>query len=268
MSAIVRLRACSARVVVAVLLLLLNTVAVAESAPAPDVTWYGYEIVNRFPHDPAAFTQGLVWHDGSLYEGTGQLGQSSLRKVKLETGKVEKRVALAPDLFGEGIAVWNDSVIQLTWQNGVAIVHDLASFKQTRTFRYDGEGWGLTHDGRRLIMSDGSSRLTFRDPATFRAVGSIEAVFRGRKLAGLNELEFIKGEIWANVWTTNQIVTIDPSTGNVKGVVDLTGLLSPADRKGARVDVLNGIAYDAEDDRIFVTGKYWPMLYEIRLAAK
>jgi glutamine cyclotransferase len=240
-----------------------------EIAPKPrDVTLYGYQIVNRYPHDPAAFTQGLVWHDGALYEGTGQLGASSLRKVQLATGKVERQADLAPDLFGEGITIWEGSVIQLTWQHGVALVHDLASFERTRAFRYEGEGWGLTHDGRRLIMSNGSSTITFRDPATFRAIGSIEVVFRGRKLAGLNELEFIEGEIWANVWTTNQIVRIDPSSGNVTGIIDLTGLLSPADQGGVRVDVLNGIAYDKKNDRIFVTGKYWPKLYEIRLEAK
>lgn len=255
-------------VIVAMLLLPLNTVAVAEPAPTHDITWYGYEIVNRFPHDPAAFTQGLVWHEGALYEGTGQLGQSSLRKVKLETGEVERRVDLAPGLFGEGIAVWNDSVIQLTWQNGVALVHDRSSFSPTRTFRYEGEGWGLTHDGKRLIMSDGTPTITFRDPATFRPIGSIDVVFRGRKLAGLNELELIDGRIWANLWTTDQIVMIDPESGNVTGVVDLTGLLSPADRGTARVDVLNGIAWDARGRRVFVTGKYWPKLYEIRLVRK
>jgi len=241
---------------------------VAEPPTKQDVTFYGYEIVNRFPHDSAAFTQGLAWHDGHLYEGTGQLGFSSLRRVQLETGKVEQTVRLAPDLFGEGIAIWKGSVIQLTWRNGVALVHDLASFRETRRFEFDGEGWGLTTDGKRLVMSDGSSTVTFRDPSTFRITDSIEVSFRGRKLTGLNELEFINGEIWANIWTTHQIAMIDPVNGNVTGIVDLTGLLSSADRQGVRVDVLNGIAYDAKNDRIFVTGKWWPKLYEIRVVRK
>jgi len=234
----------------------------------PDVTFYGYEIVNRFPHDPAAFTQGLVWHDGYLYEGTGLEGTSSVRKVKLETGKVVQKLDLPPEFFGEGITIWKDSIIQLTWKNHLAFVRDLSSFQERHRFDWSGEGWGITHDGRNVITSDGSATLTFRDPKSLAATKRLDVTFRNQPLRSLNELEYIENQIWANVWTTDQIAMIDPHTGVVRGVLDLTGLLSPRDRGTARVDVLNGIAYDATQRRIFVTGKNWPKLYEIRLVEK
>jgi glutaminyl-peptide cyclotransferase len=243
-------------------------VATAPEEIAPmkrDVTLYGYGIVRSYPHDPGAFTQGLVFHDGRLYEGTGQEGESSLREVELETGNVLRQIDLAPDLFGEGIAIWRDSVIQLTWEHGVAFVYDLGTFELRKSFPYEGEGWGLTHDGSRFVMSNGTSTLIFRDPETFRETGRVDVTLRGRRLEGLNELEHIDGRIWANVWMTNQIVIIDPVTGAITGVVDLTGILTPRDRGGRNIDVLNGIAHDPSTGRIFVTGKYWPRLYEIRL---
>jgi glutamine cyclotransferase len=184
-----------------------------------EIEWYGYEIVNRYPHDPAAFTQGLVWHDGHLWEGTGTEGASTVRKVTLETGEVVRKVDLEADVFGEGIAIWKDSIIQLTWQQGIAFVRNIADLRERKRFHYSGEGWGLTSDGSRLIMSNGSSTLTYRDPETFRLVGSVDVAFRGRQLRALNELEFIDGRIWANVLMTNQIVMIDPDTGQVTGVL-------------------------------------------------
>lgn len=230
-----------------------------------DVVWHTWEVVEKYPHDPAAFTQGLVWHEGRLYEGTGLVGFSSLRRVKLETGEVEKKIDIAPNLFGEGIVIWIDSVVQITWQNHIGFVYDLDSFAQRRSFGYEGEGWGLTHDGTHLIMSNGTSVLTLRDPETLEETGRIDVTFRGQPLSRLNELEYIDGSIWANVWPTNQIVIISPSTGRVSGVLDLTGILTPEDQGNRGVDVLNGIAYDASSRRIFVTGKYWPTLYEIRV---
>ncbi len=230
-----------------------------------DVVWHKYDVVNKFPHDPAAFTQGLVWHEGRLYEGTGLRGASSVRRVRLETGAVEQKIDLAPNIFGEGIAVWNDSIVQITWQNQVGFVYDLETFAQRRSFTYQGEGWGLTHDGTRLIMSNGSSVLVFRDPETFAETRRVTVTFRGAPLQRLNELEYIEGQIWANIWPTNQIARIEPNTGRVMGVLDLTGILTPQDQGNAAVDVLNGIAYDEKSDRIFVTGKLWPRLYEIRV---
>lgn len=266
-----RIRAPGRRIfsLVCIILSILTTaVGLAGQTMGQEIDWYGYEIVNRYPHDPAAFTQGLVWHDGHLYEGTGTEGASSLRKVKLESGEVVRKVDLDPEVFGEGIAVWRGSIIQLTWQHGIAFVRNLADLRERKRLHYSGEGWGLTSDGARLIMSNGSSTLTFRDPETFRVVGTVDVAFRGRSLRALNELEFVDGKVWANVWMTNQIVMIDPASGQVTGVLDLTGILSPVDRGGAPVDVLNGIAWDSEDQRIFVTGKYWPKLYEIRLVPK
>lgn len=232
----------------------------AAAAPAPVA---GHQVVRSYPHDPAAFTQGLVYLDGHLYEGTGLNGQSSIRKVRLETGEVLQIQPLEPQYFGEGIAVWRDSLFQLTWQSGVGFVYDKATFRRTRTFKYRGEGWGLTHDGKRLIMSDGSAFLRFIDPTTLQETGRVEVRDAGVPVAQLNELEFIKGEVYANVWTTDRIVRIAPGTGRVTGWIDLRGLLSARDAVG--VDVLNGIAYDAAGDRLFVTGKRWPKLFEIRV---
>jgi glutamine cyclotransferase len=226
----------------------------------------GYQVVRSFPHDPAAFTQGLIFRDGVLYEGTGLKGQSSLRKVRLETGEVLQQRALEARYFGEGITDWNDAIVQLTWQAGIGFVYDRAGFTLKRTFSYTGEGWGLTHDGTRLIMSDGSASLRFLDPGTFRETGRLTVRDGGTAVGSLNELEFVRGEIYANVWQTDRIVRIDPRRGNVTATIDLTGLLPAAER--ARVDVLNGIAYDPQRDRLFVTGKLWLRLFEIRVVKR
>jgi glutaminyl-peptide cyclotransferase len=223
----------------------------------------GYKIVQTYPHDPHAYTQGLVYADGFLYEGTGQYNESSLRKVELSTGKVVQRVELPGAYFGEGIVLWKDKIIQLTWQSRIGFVYDRATFRQLRTFTYSREGWGITHDGKRLIMSDGSSSLFFWDPETLQETGKLDVSDKGSPVTNLNELEYIHGEIYANVYQTDRIARISPKTGSVLGWIDLTGLL-PASEK-SRADVLNGIAYDAKSNRLFVTGKWWPKLFEIRV---
>jgi glutaminyl-peptide cyclotransferase len=222
-----------------------------------------YEIVRIYPHDRNAFTQGLVFADDILYEGTGRNGLSNIRKVKLENGEVLQQQKLESQYFGEGIALVGNSLIQLTWQSQVGFVYDKNTFVRTKTFNYTGEGWGLTYDGSRLIMSDGTPTLRFLDPETLKQVETLEVRDGGRPVDDLNELEVVKGEIFANIWTEDRIARIDPKTGTVTGWIDLTGLLDPHDKTG--VDVLNGIAYDAAKDRLFVTGKLWPKLFEIRL---
>jgi glutamine cyclotransferase len=212
--------------------------------------------------DPSAFTQGLSVHEGQLYEGTGLYGASSIRKVDLETGRVERQRPLDARYFGEGIAILGGELFQLTWQNGVGVVYDVDTFEVKRTFRYEGEGWGLTHDGRHLIMSDGSATIRYLDPQSFEVVRRLEVRDRERPVDRLNELEYIDGEIWANIWYDDRIVRIDPSDGAVLGYVDLARLYP---RRQRADDVLNGIAYDADAKRLFVTGKNWPQLYEIRL---
>lgn len=231
---------------------------VAGNAPR-----YGYDIVNRYPHDPEAFTQGLVYRDGFLFESTGLNGRSSLRKVRLETGEVVQRHDVDKQYFAEGLTDWGDRLLQLTWETNVGFVYDLASFRQLRTFSYRGEGWGLTHDGQRLIMSDGTSTLRFLDPATFSEVGEMAVRDGGLMVDDLNELEFVKGSIFANVWFVDSIAMIAPDSGQVTGWIDLRGLLPDRQARGA--DVLNGIAYDAAADRLFVTGKLWPTVFEIRV---
>jgi glutaminyl-peptide cyclotransferase len=222
-----------------------------------------YEVVRAYPHDPKAFTQGLEFADGFLYEGTGMNGASGIRKVRLETGEVLQVQPLEDRYFGEGITLFGDSIIQLTWRAGTGFVYDRETFERRRSFSYTGEGWGLTHDGARLIMSNGSSTLRFLDPATFKETARLNVTDGGRPVAQLNELELVKGEIYANVWQTDRIVRISPKTGEVNGWIDMRGLLSAAEAKG--VDVLNGIAYDDKGDRLFVTGKLWPKLFEIRV---
>lgn len=222
-----------------------------------------FEVVRIYPHDPQAFTQGLVFLDGVLYEGTGLNGRSGIRKVRLENGEVLQVQKLEAQHFGEGIAVVGQSIVQLTYQSGVGFVYDRTTFQRTKTFSYSGEGWGLTYDGSRLIMSDGSETLRFLDPATLKQVGRLTVRDAGRPVEYLNELEIVRGEIFANVWQTDRIARISPKTGAVTGWIDLAGLLDPRDAQGA--DVLNGIAYDAGKDRLFVTGKLWPKLFEIRL---
>ena len=225
---------------------------------------YTYRVVNVYPHDPDAFTQGLVFENGVLYEGTGLWGYSSLRKVALETGTVLQLCALSSQYFGEGIVIWADQIVQLTWRSYVGFVYDKGSFAPLREFSYPTEGWGITHDGSRLIMSDGTSTLRFWDPETFAEVGQVEVRDNGVPVTRLNELEYIEGEVYANVWQTDRIARIDPQTGQVVGWIDLTGLLGVGSSRKA-ADVLNGIAYDAENDRLFVTGKLWPQLFEIEL---
>jgi len=239
----------------------------ASRPPVAATPTFGYRVLASHPHDPGAFTQGLAYVDGTLYEATGSagVGPSSLRRVDLATGTVQARHDLATEDFGEGIAVVGDRIIQLTWQSQIGYVYDRATFRQLGTFRYPGEGWGLTYDGRQLIMSDGTDRLRFLDPETFVETGSVSVRDAGRPVDQLNELEYIDGQVYANVWQTDRIVRIDPATGQVTAVIDLAGLLPAADRESGQVDVLNGIAYDAAGDRLFVTGKLWPKLYEIEL---
>ncbi len=235
----------------------------AISAPTPV---YTYEVVHTFPHDHGAFTQGLLYLDGALYESTGLNGQSSLRKVDLATGTVLKQLNIPREYFAEGLALLNGKLFQLTWQNQKGFVYDLETFNQEKEFSYSGEGWGLTTDGQSLILSDGTAQIRFLDPVTFQVKRAITVLDHGRPINRLNELEYVKGEIFANIWTTDVVVRIDPITGNVVGVIDFRGLLAPQDRQ--YTDVLNGIAYDAAGDRLFITGKLWPKLFEVRLKLK
>lgn len=228
---------------------------------------YTYTVVHAFPHDTSAFTQGLAYHDGFLYEGTGRSGQSSLRKVRLETGEVLRRVNLAPEFFGEGIAILNDKVFQLTWTSGVAFEYNLSDFHRLRKFSFSGEGWGLASNGRELFLSDGSSEIRVLDPETFHMTQRIKVHDGSVVVDQLNELEFVDGQLFANVWHTNRIARISPQTGEVLGWIDLTGLLSSVYRLDSEA-VLNGIAYDPSGKRLFVTGKLWPSVFEIRLAVK
>lgn len=231
------------------------------------VVHYTYEVVAVWPHDTTAFSQGLVLRNGALLESTGLNGRSSLREVEIATGKILKQVKLASQYFGEGLAVIGDRAYQLTWQNGKGFVYDADTFQLEQEFSYAGEGWGLTTDGKLLILSDGTDQLQFMDPFTFKVVRSVGVTSAGRPVYQLNELEWINGEVFANVWQTNQIVRIEPTTGEVKGVIDFSGLLAPADR-GPHTDVFNGIAYDPATDRLFVTGKNWPKVFEVRLKVR
>jgi len=228
---------------------------------------YSYEIVHAYPHDPDAFTEGLFYQDGFLYESTGWYSSASIRRVKLETGEILQRRDVASDYFGEGIVAWKGRLIQLTWRSGSGFVYDLASFKPLSTFHYPGEGWALTEDGHRLIMSDGTPTLRFLDPTTLKETGHLLVTDEGKPVANINELEWVKGEILANIWQTDLIARIDPKSGHVVGWIDLGSLAAQVDRHSAD-DVLNGIAYDAAHDRLFVTGKRWPKLFEIRLSPK
>jgi glutamine cyclotransferase len=227
----------------------------------------GYMVRHVYAHDPRAFTQGIEYRGGVLYEGTGLNGQSSLRRIELTTGKVLQQVALSPEYFGEGITTWGETILQLTWQSQLGFIYDRNTFKQLRTFRYTGEGWGLTHNATQLIMSDGSASLRFLDPKTFAETRRLLVTDAGIIIRELNELEWVDGEIYANVWQTNFIARISPSSGRVLGWIDLTGLLSPEEQR-AGADVLNGIAYDAAGKRLFVTGKLWPKVFEIGIVEK
>lgn len=223
-----------------------------------------YKVVSVYPHDDQAYTQGLIVRNGFLYESTGLSGRSSLRKVKLETGQVLQQRSVPSAYFAEGLTEWHGELVQLTWQSHVAFAYNLATFAPTRTFEYSGEGWGLTQDGTSLILSDGSATLRFLDPATFRETRRVTFSDGGMPVTQLNELEFIAGEIFANVWHSNRIARIAPDTGHVNGWVDLTGLMSSSFRLDPEA-VLNGIAYDATSKRLFVTGKLWPKLFEIQI---
>jgi glutamine cyclotransferase len=228
---------------------------------------YGFEAVNTFPHDRSAFTQGLAFHDSNLLESTGKVGHSSLRRVELKTGKVQRKVDVHEPYFAEGITVLKGQIYQLTWRQSVGFIYDARTFKKLREFNYRGEGWGLTNDGQSLILSDGSNRISFLDPANFEVRRTITIVDGGTPVAELNELEYIQDEIYANVWHTDRIARIDPRTGAVVGWIELAGLLGHGEVSDGEA-VLNGIAYDETNSRLFVTGKLWPKLFEIRLIRK
>jgi glutaminyl-peptide cyclotransferase len=237
----------------------------AKAVAPKAIPTYGYQVVHAYPHDLNAFTEGLFFLNGYLYESTGLDGHSSVRKVKLESGQVVQRATLPADMFGEGIAAWNGRLIGLTWKTEVGYVLDLESFDTTGQFNYPGEGWGLTHNDAELVMSDGTPDIRFLEPTTLRETHRIHVTALGKPVDQLNELEWVDGEIYANLWQTDRIARIDPKTGNVVGWIDLKGLLPKKDFIEGHTDVLNGIAYDAATKRLFVTGKFWPKLFEIRL---
>lgn len=221
----------------------------------------GFRVIRVHPHDRTSFTEGLEYVDGVLYEGTGLVGRSAVRKIPIETGVPLQQQPMDEEYFGEGITVWHDTIVQLTYKDEIGFVYDRATLKPLRTFRFVGEGWGLTNDGSALIMSDGSPTLRFLDPRTFGVIRLLTVHDAGALVERLNELEFVRGEIWANVWQSNRIARISPKSGRVIGWIDLTGLIDPAE--SAKADVLNGIAYDRTGDRIFVTGKLWPWLFQV-----
>ena len=258
---------------------LIVVVALASCACGPasqaGVPEYGYDVIHVYPHDRSAFTEGLFYLNGFLYEGTGMERESYVRKVKLETGEVVQQSAVLPEAyFGEGIIKWKDKLYEMTYKHETGFIYDFATLQKTGEFHYPGQGWSFTTDGKQIYM-DGSRKVEAEvsnpeiriwDPESLKEVGVIRVTDEGRPVENLNELEWVKGEIYANIWQTERIARIDPKTGHVVGWIDLTGLLTPAERRNA--DVLNGIAYDAEHDRLFVTGKYWPKLFEIKLVKK
>jgi glutamine cyclotransferase len=248
---------------IGILALSLTAYILLSSKPSNAPTQYTYTIINEFPHDTDAFTQGLVIDNGVLYEGTGLNGYSTLRRVELETGEVEQLYALSDGYFGEGITVFGDRIIQLTWQSHIGFVYNKNTFELLRNFTYSTEGWGITHDGTHLIMSDGTANLYLLDPETFEEVGQISVSDAGSPVTRLNELEYIKGEIYANIWYEQKIAVIHPQTGNVRAWIDLTVIGASENTSGGRV--LNGIAYNANEDKLFITGKKWSKLYEIQL---
>ena len=239
--------------------------AAGQSPAPPGAPVWRHEVVRSFPHDSHAFTQGLLFRDGFLYESTGRNGESSLRKVEIETGKVVQRLGLGRQYFAEGLAAWGEQLVQLTWDTNIGFVYDRATFKQQRTFTYQGEGWGLADDGTRLVMSDGTPTLRFLNPETLAEVGRVRVLDGPAAVDHLNELEVVKGVIFANVWLTDRIAIIAPASGKVTAWLDLKGLM-PAQSDGNAV--LNGIAYDAARDRLFVTGKLWPRMFEIRVVRR
>jgi len=241
--------------------LTLAVILVMDSCMAAPL--YACRVLDVYPHDPNAFTQGLAFSDRFLYEGTGGYGGSSIRKVDLVTGRIIQERHLSPNLFGEGLAIWGDRLIQLTWREGIGKVYRIGDLSPIDTFSYYGEGWGITHDARRLIVSDGTSELRFLDPSSFVEIGRLEVKDDGAPISLINELELIEGEIWANIWREDRIARISPISGEVIGWIDLSGLLSPEERSLA--DVANGIAYDPVTGRIFVTGKLWPKVFSIEV---
>ena len=249
-------------------LMILVGCCLAAAAAGAGVPIYDADVVHVFPHDPSAFTEGLFYLDGFLYESTGIERQSSIRKVRIDTGAVVQKIEIPPQYFGEGIVNWQDHLISLTWKSRVGFVFDLATLKQQKQFSYEGEGWALTQDGRQLIMSDGTPVLRLLNPVTLKETGEIHVTMEGRDLRNVNELEWVKGEIFANVWQTEWLARIDPHSGKVVGVIDLRHLLAPTDRVSGPDAVLNGIAYDATHDRLFVTGKNWPKVFEIHVHAQ
>lgn len=254
--------------------ILVVTIAIATYACAPvsqaGVPEYTYEVVHTYPHDRTAFTEGLFYLDGFLYESTGIEGASSVRKVRLETGEVVQRHDLPSAYFGEGIIHWKDRLIQLTYKTEVGFVYNLSTFETERRFEYPGEGWAMTQDGKNIFMSDGTAQIRIWDPETLQELRRITVTDQGQPVPNVNELEWVKGEIYANIWETDRIARIDPATGRVVGWIDLAGLLNPNERIAGPegTDVLNGIAYDAKGNRLFVTGKRWPKLFEIRLVRR
>lgn len=237
-----------------------------EIEPPEKIIFYSYEVVNEYPHDTEAFTQGLIYHKGFLYEGTGLYGASSIRKINLETGEILLRSVLPSAYFGEGITIYEDRLIQLTWKSQVGFTYRIDNFEKLGEFSYLGEGWGITHDGKRLIMSDGTSRLRFLHPQTFEELGSLYVRYGTQLIKKLNELENVEGCIFANIWQEDKIAIINLNSGYVTGWIDLTNLLQPEDAQKA--DVLNGIAWDAVKRRLLVTGKKWPKIFEIRLVER
>lgn len=258
--AIIALASCGGRTETAAL-----TAPAAQSETSASGV-YSYRVINTFPHDPAAFTQGLFFEDGVLFESTGQVGTSSIRKVRLEDGEVLQKRDVPPPYFGEGIVAWDGRLMELTWRSQKGFIYNQDSFEPLGEWQYAGEGWGLTRNDTHIIMSDGTPQLRFLDPETLEEDHRLMVTFQGQPLGQLNELEWIEGEVWANVWQTNIIVRINPESGVVTGRINLAGLLTREDIVQHQPDVLNGIAYDAETGRIFVTGKLWPKLFEIELA--
>ncbi len=236
----------------------------SETIPEGAVQVFRPEIIERFPHDPDAFTQGLLLHEGVFYESTGRYGQSTLRQVALESGEVLAARDVSPAFFAEGLALVNDRLIQITWREHVAFVYDFETFDIIDSFAYDGEGWGLCYDGEVLYMSDGSEMITLRDPDTFEPLETFPVTFQGRPVERINELECVDDVLYANVWQTDAIVRIDKATGEVTGLIDASNILTAEDVVGVdRIDVLNGIAYNPESETFFITGKLWPVMFEV-----
>jgi glutamine cyclotransferase len=244
-----------------------NAASSVNTAAAGQVPIYGYEVVNTFPHDPDAFTQGLIFDGGALVESTGLEGHSTLRRVELQTGRVLQKIDVSKYDFAEGMTLFAGKIYQLTWKGERGFIYDPRTFQKTGEFNYTGEGWGLTHDADSLILSDGSEQIRFIDPNTYQLKRTITVTDKGRAVEEINELEFVKGEIYANIWHQNRVARIDPQTGHVNSWIDLSGLLRSGETTSAEA-VLNGIAYDEQGDRLFVTGKLWPKLFEIKLKQK